>query len=87
MKTRLNNHRQSIRDQRKDLPVSEHFFEKKHEEQHLKFMILEQINMPKRGGDRLSILKKSELRWIFRLDTLMPKGLNVEFRVTAGMIK
>lgn len=48
-------------------------------------MLLEHIPLPSRGGDRLNILKRKELWWIFLLDTLRPNGLNVEFKVTHAM--
>lgn len=86
MKTRLNNHRQSIRNKRKYLPVSEHFAEKKHKESDLRFIILDHVKPLERGGDRLVLQKENELRLIFHLDTLKPKGLNVEFRVTGGTV-
>lgn len=85
-KTRLNNHRYSIRKARNDLPVPKHFSESKHTERDIKFMLLQHIPPPNRGGDRLTILKKCELSWIFRLNSLRPNGLNVDFKVTNNMI-
>lgn len=80
-KVRLNNHRYTIRKQRADLPVSKHFLDAGHSEKDLKFMLLEHIPLPPRGGDRLAILMKRELWWIFRLNTLKPHGLNVDFKI------
>lgn len=63
-KVRLNNHRYTIRKCRKDLPVYKHFVEAGHLERDIRFMILEQIPTPIRGGDRLAKLKMRELWWI-----------------------
>lgn len=85
-KTRLNNHCYSIRKGRIDLPVPKHFSELQHTERDVKFMLLQHIPQPSRGGDRLTLLKKCELSWIYRLNTLKPHGLNVDFKVTNNML-
>ncbi|XP_077137236.1 uncharacterized protein LOC143798719 [Ranitomeya variabilis] len=85
LKTRINNHRHSIRKKRLDLPVSKHFTEAKHTERDLKFRIIDGISTQRRGGDRTALLKKLELRWIYELNTLKPKGLNVEFKIHPSM--
>lgn len=87
IKTRLNNHKYTIRKGRLDLPVSKFFFEKRHNEWDLKFMVLDRIPPLKKGGDCLTLLKKRELRWIYELGTLIPGGLNVEFKVLSQMLK
>ena len=83
MNTRLNNHTFTIRRKRRDLPVPKHLTEAGHKEKDLRFMILDQVQMPRRGGDRTLTLKKRELYWIYRLQTLRPVGLNVEFSVVS----
>lgn len=83
---RLTNHRYCIRKKRLDLPVSKHFFESGHTERDICCMILEHVTPPSRGGDRLTILKKRELTWIFKCNTLKPYGLNVDFKVTNNTI-
>lgn len=85
VKTRLNGHRFSIRKQRMDLPVSRHFTEAAHGEWELRFMILDRVPPPRRGGDRLTILKKLELKWIHFFQSLKPNGLNIDFKITQGM--
>lgn len=84
-KVRFNQHRYTIRKGRLDLPVSKHFSELKHSEKDLRFMLLEHVPPLKRGGDQLTILKKKELEWIFKLNRLKPHGLNVEFKVTQSI--
>lgn len=87
LKTRLNGHWYSIRKQRLDLPVSRHCTEKGLTEWDIKCMAIDWIPPPKRGGNRLTQLKRTELRWIFELGTLQPKGLNIKFKVNKDMIK
>lgn len=87
MRTRLNHHRYTIRKQRLDLPLSKHFSEMKHTEWDLRFMIVDHVPRPKKGGDRLMLLLKKELYWIHRLRTLKPYGLNVEFKISSGMLR
>lgn len=85
IKTRINQHRYSIRKNRLDLPVPKHFCECNHHERDLKFMVIEHIPLRRRGGDRLLALKKRELMWIFRLNSLAPNGLNVDYNILPGM--
>ncbi|XP_040275793.1 TAR DNA-binding protein 43-like [Bufo bufo] len=54
VKTRLNYHRYSFRKKRLDLPVSKHFTEARHTEKDLRFRVIDQVAMPRRGGDRFS---------------------------------
>lgn len=64
-RTRLNNHPYTKRKGRTDLPVSKYFLDLQHNERDIRYMLLEHIPQPRRGGDRLTILKKKELAWIF----------------------
>ncbi|CAJ0950515.1 unnamed protein product, partial [Ranitomeya imitator] len=83
-KVRMNQHRCTIRKKRMDLPVPKHFTEHNHTEKELKFKIIDAVPPPKeRGGDRdrEQMLKKKELMWIYELNTLKPKGLNVDFSI------
>lgn len=87
LKTRINGHRYSIRKRRLDLPVAKHYTETGHSEWDMKIIIIDTVAQPQRGGDRLMILKKLELKWIYLLDTLRPKGLNAEFKVSREMYR
>lgn len=87
IKTRMNGHRYSIRKHRADLPMSKHFSEQGHSEWDLRFMVIDTVPKLKRGGNRLATLKKLELQWIHKLQTLKPKGMNVEFKVSSDMFK
>lgn len=87
LKTRLNNHRYTIRKQRLDLPVPKHFSELGHNEWDLRCMIIDSVPPLRRGGDRLMKLRKKELDWIFKLEALKPRGLNLEFKTHAMMVR
>lgn len=87
LKTRLNNHRYSIRKKRMDLPVSKHCSEKGHSEWDIRYMILDFVPPLRRGGDSLTQHKRKELEWIHRIDSLKPRELNVEFRISSKMIR
>lgn len=50
LRTRLNNHRYSIRKKRMDLPVSKHFSERGHGEWDLRCMVLDGVPPLKKGG-------------------------------------
>ncbi|OCT99996.1 hypothetical protein XELAEV_18005779mg [Xenopus laevis] len=52
IKTRISQHRSTIRKGNVRLPVSRHFVEKGHLDTDLKFMVLECVPTPRRGGDR-----------------------------------
>lgn len=85
LKTRLNQHRYTIRKKRLDLPVSKHCTESGHSEWDIRFMIVDHIPPLSRGGDRQLKLLKRELKWIFELGSLKPGGLNVDFKVSKKM--
>lgn len=79
-KTRMNQHRYTIRKKKLDLPVSKHFTENDHHEGDLKCMIVDHIPVPRRGGNRIMMLKKREMEWIVKLNTLRPVGLNIDYK-------
>ncbi|CAJ0965045.1 unnamed protein product [Ranitomeya imitator] len=72
----ISKHKSTIRCKNLLLPIPSHFIEKGHNVSQLKFQIIEQITPPRRGGDRVSILKYREAYWIHELNTLHPRGLN-----------
>lgn len=85
-RVRINKHKSTIRTKRIDLPVSKLFLDFGHKINDLKFAIIDQIPVHVRGGDRTLKLKRKELEWIFRLNTLTPHGLNIEFKVLPNMV-
>ncbi|OCT61353.1 hypothetical protein XELAEV_18047377mg [Xenopus laevis] len=66
-KTRISQHRSTIRRSNTKLPVSKHYVEKGHSE--LKFMVLEEVSPLRRGGDHKLLLRKREVWWIHQLNT------------------
>lgn len=68
-----------------DLPVSKHCVDSGHSEWDIKCMAVDHIPPLSRGGDRMTKLLKKELEWIFRLGSLKPRGLNVDFKISRKM--
>lgn len=79
LKTRIAEHRSNIRNHDTKSPVAVHFTMKKHNVSSLKYVGIEQVKLPPRGGDINSLLLKREAFWIYTLGTLAPKGLNEDF--------
>ncbi|OCT55188.1 hypothetical protein XELAEV_18003973mg [Xenopus laevis] len=63
----------------RSLPVSRHCLEQGHTSEELKFRVIQHVSPLKRGGDRVLALKRAEVKWIDRLGTLSPIGLNRDF--------
>ena len=82
LKQRISEHKSSIRRNDREYPVAIHFNDAKHDISSFRFMGIEQIQMPPRGGDLDLLLKRREAYWIFTLQTLAPKGLNDEFALS-----
>lgn len=78
LRVRVGEHRSAIR--RGDLtsPVAKHFLEAQHSVAQLRFMAIEQIKRPKRGGNMVNLLLRRELHWIYTLQTRSPRGMNEE---------
>lgn len=72
IKDRIAQHRSTIRHPQSSLPVSRHFSEMGHKDTDLRFMVLEEIPHDKRGGDRILKLKRREVWWINKLQSLAP---------------
>ncbi len=81
LKTRIAEHHSTIRNQVSSSLVAVHFAEAKHNVSTLKYIGIESLKQPRRGGDLNSMLLKRELFWIFTLDTLSPRGLNEDFDI------
>ena len=81
LKTRISEHRSAIRNHDVKSPVAVHFTKMKHTVSSLFFLGIEQVKLPRRGGDLNTLLLKRELFYIFSLGTLAPKGLNEEMDI------
>ncbi|OCT60779.1 hypothetical protein XELAEV_18046801mg, partial [Xenopus laevis] len=79
VKDRFSQHRSTIHTGNRSLPVSRHCLEKGHTSDELKFRVIQHVPPLKRGGDRALALKRAEVKWIDRLGTLSPQGLNRDF--------
>lgn len=79
LKQRIAEHRSNIRNHDKKSPVALHFSQSQHNVSTLKYIGIEQIQLPRRGGDIDTLLLRREAYWIYTLDTLNPKGLNEDF--------
>ncbi len=78
LKTRIAEHRSSIRTNDQNSPVAVHFNLKRHNLSTLRYIGVEHVKVPRRGGDVNKILLKREAYYIYTLNTLSPKGLNLE---------
>ncbi|OCT82311.1 hypothetical protein XELAEV_18024832mg [Xenopus laevis] len=64
-----------------DTPVSRHFNLHNHHVSQLKWLVLEVVELPHRGGDIRKILLQKEALWIKKLDSLTPRGMNDQWSV------
>ena len=78
LKTRISEHKSSIRRNDRDYPVAVHFNDMTHDISSLRFVGMEVVSLPPRGGNHDLLLKRREAFWIFTCNTLAPKGLNDE---------
>lgn len=78
LKTRICEHKCSIRNHDDKSSVARHFNSHNHSLSDLHYMGIELVNMPRRGGNRDRILLQREAYWIHSLDTLIPNGMNEE---------
>ncbi|OCT78618.1 hypothetical protein XELAEV_18029706mg [Xenopus laevis] len=80
IKLRISQQRSAINLGNMTLPVAKNFVEKGHtSSDQLRFMVLETIPPQKRGGDQELKLKKREVCWINKLNSLYPAGLNRDY--------
>ena len=77
LKIRIAEHKAAIRNGNMDYAIARHYKDKGHgSAATLKFIGLEKIELPPRGGDMKKLLLKQESFWIFELNTVEPYGLN-----------
>ncbi|OCT83342.1 hypothetical protein XELAEV_18025881mg [Xenopus laevis] len=76
---RISKHKSTIRREMLALPVPAHFHTASHSVSQLKFQVIDSVEEPRRGGNRLMMLKKLEMLWIHKLDTIWHRGLNREY--------
>ncbi|XP_063044279.1 uncharacterized protein LOC134438605 [Engraulis encrasicolus] len=81
LKTRIAEHRCAIRNMDIKSSVAVHFKEARHNVSALKYMGIELVKMPRRGGNIDNLLLKRELYWIYTLDTMAPRGMNEDFSI------
>ncbi|OCT76224.1 hypothetical protein XELAEV_18031426mg, partial [Xenopus laevis] len=79
VKERIKEHRGNIRNfktgTQSDTPVSRHFASHGHNHIQLKWLALEHVKLPKRGGNLSKLLLQREALWIKKLNTMSPMGL------------
>ena len=76
LKTRVSEHKSSIRLHDEKSPVARHFNAAGHGVCDLRFQGIELVKPMRRGGDRGRLLLQREAYWQFLLNTESPKGLN-----------
>ena len=80
LKTRISEHRSDIRTKDFRNPVAVHFHQAQHCISSLKYIGIERVTLPPRGGDIDNLLLKREAFWISTLDTVN-NGLNESFDI------
>ncbi|OCT94650.1 hypothetical protein XELAEV_18012333mg [Xenopus laevis] len=81
VKSRISQHKSTIKFGNTALPLSRHFKEKGHTVEQLRFMVLEYVPPLVRGGDREFRLKQREVWWMKILNSLHPAGLNKDYNL------
>ncbi|XP_035254901.1 uncharacterized protein LOC118217183, partial [Anguilla anguilla] len=81
LKTSISEHRSNIRTRDVRSPVAAHFMQVNHNVSSLQYIGMEKVRVPRRGGNINRLLLQTECYWIYRLNTLSPKGLNEEFDI------
>lgn len=82
LKTRIFEHKCSIRKNDEKSSVARHFQSAGHDASMLKFMGLEMVHRSPRGGNRENHLLQREAWYIFNLNTCIPNGMNEELSLT-----
>lgn len=81
LKVRIAEHRSTIRCKNLNYPVAAHFVEAGHSVSALRYIGIEKVSLPRRGGNLERLLSQRENYYIHSLKTLVPFGLNVEFEL------
>ena len=76
LKIRIAEHRSSIRTKDQRSPVASHFMEAGHSVSTLRYIGIEHVKKPRRGGNIDTLLLRRESFHIHKLDTMHPRGLN-----------
>ncbi|OCT86458.1 hypothetical protein XELAEV_18020141mg [Xenopus laevis] len=83
LKNRIREHLNSLNSEKVNSPVARHFIECNGGD--TKWMSVQgigRVNLGPRGGDLLAKLLKTEVKWIFKLHTRQPEGLNSIFDIS-----
>lgn len=59
--------------------MAAHFVEANHPIASLKYIGIEKVSLPRRGGNLENLLSRREYFYIHYLNTLAPNGLNVDY--------
>lgn len=81
LRTRISEHRSNIRCGDMRNPVAAHFKIAGHTVCSLRYVGIEKVTRPPRGGDHERLLLQREAYYIHTLNTLAPYGLNEEFDI------
>ena len=85
MHHRITTHRSHIKNHPNPIPVDKHFQDAKHDfNVHGSFTIIEQLTKPKEKEDARELLRSLEDRWMLRLNTIQPSGLNEKLNSKSG---
>ncbi len=82
LKTRINEHRSSIRRMDIHSPVARHFADVDHKLSDMRFLGIQRLTSSRRGGDSNKTLLQCESKWIHHMDCIYPKGLNEELQLS-----
>ncbi|OCT73032.1 hypothetical protein XELAEV_18036011mg [Xenopus laevis] len=87
VKERIKEHKSNIRNfkagSQSDTSISRHFSFAKHNVSQLKWQVLGVISRPQRGGNVSKLLLQEEAKWIKKLNSLHPEGLNEHWNISS----
>lgn len=85
-KKRILEHMRAIKNNDQQYPVARHFHEQhKNNANLLKFVVLDQIPLNVRAGDRTRELRRKESRLIIKYNTICPTGLNQDYEMSVHL--